>query len=495
MKKRLFITLLMVALFVCLFAISVSASEFGNITTIENMTVVNGLDTTSRVLMTDGITYPSAYIFKNLKDIDFSALNTAAGKSYDSSSVVMIEYPEGCTYVSRTFAGSTTLEYVYFSSTITGVQWGTFLSTTSLTEVEFAENSTITAMNTDCFANTGIEVLKLPNSLRTVNDNFLRSCGNLTTVYFGENFTQVFDINAFFAGCNNLKTIYMPAGNFDENGNIALHSNFFGWNDRDSAFRTGGVIYYTGTKTQAQKIIDTELELYTAKNESTAVWNTIQLVSLDEFNAISADEKSSKCYMVYEYNKCDAFYNGEHKFSSDYKLNFVDFTTSFNEVGECSVCKIQEKVNEEDYAPIFVFAGYSVKENDNTALCGGYTVNHKSLEVYKKYNSNISLEYGMVAATPNADGSNLLKIGENGVEAAQGRTNIIIANVNMDYVGYDFILRGFDEEGGNSDTALIICSYVSDGTNIYYLTKTCSSTVPAAITMTEIRKKQQKDTE
>ena len=478
MKKRLFITLLMVALFVCLFAISVSAAEFGNITTVENMTVVNGLDTTSRVLMSDGITYPSSYIFKNLKDIDFSALNTTTGKSYDSSSVVMIEYPEGCTYVSRTFAGSTTLKYVYFSSTITGVQWGTFLSTTSLTEVEFAENSTITAMNTDCFANTGIEVLKLPNSLQTVKDNFLRSCGNLTTVYFGENFTQVFDINAFFAGCNNLKTIYMPAGNFDENGNIALHSNFFGWNDRDSAFRTGGVIYYTGTKTQAQKIIDTELELYAEKNESTAVWNTIQLVSLDEFNAISADEKSSKCYMVYEYNKCDAFYNGEHKLSENYKLNFTDYSTAFNEVSVCTVCGKESNVNEKDFAPIFVFVGYSVKENDSSALCAGYTVNHDSMAVYKKYNASVNLSYGIVASTPNADGSALLKSENGNVLAIKSTT--VVANVDTSYAGYDFVLRGFNDD--NKDTALVICSYVFDGTSITYMTDVCSTTVPNAIT-------------
>ena len=46
--------------------------------------------------------------------------------------------------------------------------------------------------------------------------------------------------------------------------------------------------------------------------------------------------------------------------------------------------------------------------------------------------------------------------------------------------GYDFVLRGFNDD--NKDTALVICSYVFDGTSITYMTDVCSTTVPNAIT-------------
>ena len=460
MKKKIFLMLAVMAMLICIFAISVSAADFGAVTLVDGITTVDGLDTTSRVLMSDGITYPSAYIFKNLKDIDFSALTSATGKSYDSSSVVMIEYPEGCTYVSRTFAGSTTLEYVYFSSTITGVQWGTFLQCSNLTVVEFAENSTITAMNTDCFAGTGIVELKLPNSLQTVNENFLRGSSNLTTVHFGESFTQIFNRGAFFAGCGKLKALYVPAGNFDENGDISIVSNFFGWNDRDSSFRNGGVIYYTGTKAQAQYIIDKELQLYAAKNESTAVWNTIQLVSIDEFNAISADEKSSKCYMVYEYNKCDAFYSGKH-LTAEQTYDFTAFTEKSYLRSVCTRCEAGTVLKE--IAPLFTCRGYSVPENGNSGITIGYVVNYDAIEYYEQLTGK-TVRYGVFVVLKD-------RLGSNDIFDAEGKTadGVISADLSASkFTVFQLKIVGFKDE--QKDVKLAMGAYVAvtDGETTEY---------------------------
>ena len=460
MKKKIFLMLAVMAMLICIFAISVSAADFGAVTLVDGITTVDGLDTTSRVLMSDGITYPSAYIFKNLKDIDFSALNSATGKSYDSSSVVMIEYPEGCTYVSRTFAGSTTLEYVYFSSTITGVQWGTFLQCSNLTVVEFAENSTITAMNTDCFGGTGIVELKLPNSLQTVNENFLRGSSNLTTVHFGESFTQIFNRGAFFAGCGKLKALYVPAGIFDENGDISIVSNFFGWNDRDSAFRNGGVIYYTGTKAQAQYIIDKELQLYAAKNESTAVWNTIQLVSIDEFNAISADEKSSKCYMVYEYNKCDAFYSGKH-LTAEQTYDFTAFTEKSYLRSVCKRCEAGTVLKE--IAPLFTCLGYSASEGTmGGGIALGFKVNSEAITEYEELTGK-TIAYGVFAVAKNMLGDNDI-FDENGVmiDAALG------SEIKTSHTVFEIKITNIPESKADVKLALGAYVAVTDGETTEY---------------------------
>ena len=129
MKKRILLVTLLVALFVCVFAISVSAYDFGSVTIYDDLTTVSGLDTTSRVLMSDGVTYPSAYIFKNKNDVSFDALNARVkednpnAEEYTAASVVAIEFPRGCTEIKRTFAGSTALEYAFFPNTVTGFQW------------------------------------------------------------------------------------------------------------------------------------------------------------------------------------------------------------------------------------------------------------------------------------------------------------------------------------------------------------------------------------
>lgn len=431
--KKLFLLVIAIASMVCLFAFSTSAAEFGTTKYIDGMTTVQGLDTTSRVLMDDGVTYPSAYIFSSKNDISFDNLNNAlkdTGKNYGPSSVVMIEFPEGCTEVKRTFAGSTTIEYVRFSSTITGVQWGTFLQSTNLSVVEFDEDIKITAMNTDVFASTGITTLKLPNSLTTVNENFLRNCSNLTTISFGENFTQVFNRSAFFAGCN-IKTIYMPAGYFDENGDISIKDNFFGWNDRDSNFRNGGVIYYTGTKAQAQYIINKELDLYAAKNESTAVWNTIQLVSLEEYNNLSSEDKTTKCYMVYEYNKCDAFYDGVHKKAAGVdKSCETDFTCAkcndpikghtptitityngkYTGTGVRTVSCSCENAGKHEVAPLFVTFGYAIK-NDGYGITNDYKINEAALEEYLEYleANEKSFEFGIFIGNSTTFGETFIK--------------------------------------------------------------------------------------
>ena len=460
MKKKIFLMLAVMAMLICIFAISVSAADFGAVTLVDGITTVDGLDTVSRVLMDDGITYPSAYIFSSTSKISFDALSNATEKDYTASSVVMIEYPEGCTYVDRTFAASETLQYVYFSSTITGVQWGTFLQSSNLTVVEFAENSTITALNTDCFAWTGIVELKLPNSLQTVNENFLRGCSNLTTVHFGENFTQVFNRGAFFAGCDSIKTLYVPAGNFDENGDISIVSNFFGWNDRDSAFRNGGVIYYTGTKAQAQYIIDKELQLYAAKNESTAVWNTIQLVNTAEYDALTTEQKATGCYMVYNYNKCDAFYSGKH-LTAEQTYDFTAFTEKSYLRSVCTRCEAGTVLKE--IAPLFTCRGYSAPEDGRGGIAIGYTVNNEAIKEYTEVTGK-TLKYGVFAISQE-------KLGTGDVFDENGILEANAISFDVTYYEYSaFVLKIVGFTDAQKDVKLAMGAYVAvnDGEKTTY---------------------------
>ena len=524
MKKRILLVTLLVALFVCVFAISASAAEFGTVKTIEGFTTVSGLDTTSRVLMNDGTTYPSAYIFKNTKDISFDALNTATTKNYVATDVVMIEYPEGCTYINRTFAGSTTIEYAFFPNTVTGFQWGTFLSCTELKKAEFADDSIITAINTDAFNNTGIVELKLPNSLQSISDNFMRSCSNLTTVYFGDSFTNGFSNRAVLAGTA-IKTIYMPADVFDDEGNALVHTSFFGWNDRDFAntFGKGGVIYYTGTKAQAELIVSTGLEKYKSnytKEEEyiTGMWSTIKLVTPSEYEALSAEQKVATCYMVYDYNRCDAFYYGIHP----EKLEEGATDTNSCVLTECSRCGITNKyvgndnthimnttygysnyfangviasacqnegciyhgegnakVDNETLKPIFTSIQYSTKEDSKSfGIYVEYKIDQKAVEGYKAV-TGIDLSYGVVAiAKANSSSANPLN-----VDGSTLANNVVTANVTDSKLStVKLIITG--DWTNNAAVEIYMLGYITNGTELQYVGVQTSEGVKAAATST-----------
>ena len=462
MKKKILLALTLVAVFTCVFAIGVSAAEFGAVTTIPGYATVEGLDTTSRVLMDDGVTYPSAYLFKNLRDTDFTKFSEAAGKEYTAANVVKIEYPEGCTYVDGAFSKSTTLEYVYFSSTITGFRWESFGSCSNLTEVVFAENSTVEAINTDAFHNTAIVTLKLPNSLKTIGENFMRGCSNLETIYFGANFTQVFNRRALIAECPNVKTIYMPAGVFDENGEIALNHCFFGWNDRDHrGFTQGGVIYYTGTKTQAKKIIDTEKALYQSNytketDYNTAVWWVINLVSLKEYNELTTEQKSSGCYMVYEYSQCDAFYNGVHGNTvTTYGFEGADYFTAYQSYTGCDRCTDKDVVDLAN--ALFTYKGFST---DGNSIVYDIRINKDAITAYKSTGKEI--KYGIVASQIFNDGALLDNNGvivDNRVVAAEfSSSEYSILQIKILNVAENL-----------KTTPIHCCAYIVDDSKVKYL--------------------------
>jgi hypothetical protein len=239
-------------------------------------------------------------------------------------------------------------------------------------------------------------------------------------------------------------------------------------------------IYFTGDKDQLDALI------------SKSSYDKFTNATLVEYDPNKSDEEYGALNtwtVVYNYNKCKAFYDNQHAVNEDkLTLDFDSYTEKFYEVCACeNGCGLEAVINE--YSPIFTFVGYSVKENDSSALCAGYTVNHDSMAVYKKYNANVTLSYGIVASTPNEDGSDLLKVENGKIEAF--KTTTVIADIDKSYAGFDFVLRGFSDETAN--TALVICSYVFDGSDFVYMTDACTDTVPDAITYNEISSKQGKE--
>ena len=523
MTKKLLLMLTMTVMLLCVFAFSVSAAttdEFGEAELIDGIDLTDmSTDTTSRVVLTDGngnyYTYPSQYIVtKNgTFTYDFSKIN-AKGYSYSVSSVIRIEVPTTVTAV-PTDGGTNPL-----------TRYNTI-------EIYFPENSTITKFSYGCFANSPkLQKINVPKSVTEFNTYKFYNSKAITEINFHKD-SQITTIPAnTFKGCSGLLSLTIPntvttvadrSLDFGQNQVITelrLSANLvdfgemhFAWNQyKDKIFRiyapetflanetaiTSPVydkqgtftsypssmysvcIYFTGDKAHLDALI------------SKSSYDKFTNATLVEYDPNKSDEEYGALNtwtVVYNYNSCKAFYNNEHSVSQDkLTLKYNSYTEAFSEVCACAKnCGLEAVVNE--YAPIFTFVGYSVKENDTTALCAGYTVNHASMAVYKKYNTNATLSYGIVASTPNEDGSALLKSENGNVLAIKSTT--VVANVDTSYAGYDFVLRGFNDD--NKDTALVICSYIFDGTSIMYMTDACTATVPTAITYSEVLTKQEKE--
>ena len=186
MKKKILLITLMMALFVFVLAVYANAAEipeWTEITRIDGMKdkATFGTDgtigATSRVLMSDGVTYPAYYICKDSTTlgVSFSDLNTKTGKSYKAVDVVRIEIPNGAEKIPYLFAvsnGYTALVTVVIPEGVTTIESSAFSgkndsSHSSLVSVTIP--STVTTIGEKAFyCCNSLEELVLPEGLTAI---------------------------------------------------------------------------------------------------------------------------------------------------------------------------------------------------------------------------------------------------------------------------------------------------------------------------------------
>ena len=197
MKKKLFLMSLMVAALVCIFAVTVSAAEipeWTEITEVDGMAdkSVFGADgtkgATSRVLMSDGKTYPAYYICKNSTSLGFNyeELSTKSGTTYTAVNVVRLEVPMGVIStpqaVLKTANGYTSLLTVSLPEGFTTLGsytfYGSATAPSALVKVDFP--STLTTMGQKEFLDCAmLEELIIPDGVESIGTDFARNATSL----------------------------------------------------------------------------------------------------------------------------------------------------------------------------------------------------------------------------------------------------------------------------------------------------------------------------
>ena len=239
MKKKLLLITLLVALFACIFVVSVSAETTKSGTVIPDWTDVityetgdkaipykAGFDTEARVLLANGdntySTYPSNYIIKGTdavftvsSELDFTALNAATGKSYSYASVIRFEMPVGYTSVEdRAFKNDrkfTALQTVKVCEGVTTMGINIFYESSTVVEVELP--STLETIGTEfAYKATALEKINIPQNLTEITTKAFCGCSKLTTVDFSKA-TNLETIGYWsFYNCSSLESAILPEG-------------------------------------------------------------------------------------------------------------------------------------------------------------------------------------------------------------------------------------------------------------------------------------------
>ena len=368
MKKTLLVSLL-IAVLICIFAITVSAEtvipDWTETQTIPSIAFKEGFDTTSRVLLSNGdgtyTTYPTNYIivgsdtkFSVSKELNFAALNEATGKGYTYASVIRLEVPSG--FVSfedralRSDKGFTAMltckipegvttfgAYMIYKNTVLleielpnsltslGQEFGrdatalrkatvgssteindmAFYGCKALTDVSLAEG--ITKIGARAFhTTTSLTEISIPSTVTSIGDYaFFNSAITSVTVPNATLGTGVFE------NCKSLENAVVL-------GNKISDRTFIGCANLQTLAFSDKVETITGDPLNGTK--STLLTIYTGSDASKlgTLYNNSRFTKADQitYDQYKIDLANGVTYtkatIVYNANVCDALYNGVH---------------------------------------------------------------------------------------------------------------------------------------------------------------------------------------
>ena len=290
---------------------------------------------------------------------------------------------------------------------------------TKLEKITFEEGSQIKVIPYRCFYYcSNLKEIVLPNSVEEVHYRAFQftlfdSNAKLEKLVFGANFKGFYGTtgdNFYVRGANNVK-VYLPATFNADNVDVSTAHQTF-------TLCPNATFYYCGTEEAWDALI---AKISLAKNGATGT---------DSGENIITAKANGK--VVFNYNPCDAFYNGEHtkdqeksnacvetcarcgnmtinhsqdaEFSTS--ISYESFLANGEKITKClsEGCSLNTNPTVESTAPLFTCIGYSAPENGDDGISIRYTVNNLAIEEYKKL-SGATLSYGLFATTKQAIGS------------------------------------------------------------------------------------------
>ncbi|MBO4983151.1 MAG: leucine-rich repeat protein [Clostridia bacterium] len=490
MKKKILFLLIAVTL-LCLLAISVSAESytptFGSVITIDGIGEPTILDKTSRVVMTDGKTYPAYYILNDSTSFspNFNKLNNALkdlgqDASYSRATVKALEIPEGiinlppCYNAGGFFQGdkyTPTIEYLRLPSSLETMGDAAIYRINTLKVIDNFENTKVVDVPTRLEGLSSLQYIHLPNTVKTIPGGAFKECTSVEYIILGASIEEINTQAFLYAGKNSGKSslkIYVS-------NTLLMVKNAYG----DGPLQGSNAVvelYYTGTLDDVgmQQMING-----TGIKKGASSWATVD-ASAKDFDKNATYTQNT---IIYNFNKCDAFFGGVHTGeeingcqvsckncgNTQEKVNPQHENKVFKEASElgyfgnitfttsCENCGKVELT--ETYSALFEYLGYSTASfGESRSIVCGYNVNKEEIKAYQKYASDF--EFGVIVAVNKSVEDEISpKPGELGV------VSVSLSSLIHDY--FDIKVIGIDEQ--NLDTQIVLCAYVIENDEIYYL--------------------------
>ena len=343
----------------------------------------------------------------------------------------------GCCPLMRGIVFPTTLKYIG--------QEG--LTNTKLVQIWNLENTQLEWVNS-CNWNTSTltqeatnYTLKFPSTLTyPINVQYT----NVKTIIFSPNTTNG-RANQTVRGCKQLEKLFIPNG-FYETG--------FG----AEVFRDTNniLVFFTGTEEQAELLKANSSDAHQGHFK-----NNAKLISYKTYlSDPETYDNASGIYIVYDANYCEAFYDNKHNdigndcviqcercddYDGDMKknpkhnyANVIAYTNYLANGTKTQTCQNEGCAHKTTpivtaVNPIIAdFKGFSVS-NDGDGITFGYTFDKDAIKEFEEVNQT-TLSFGFVAGVKAFLGDKMI--------LDEGATNVINATVDKSYTAADFVLRG-----------------------------------------------------
>lgn len=293
------------------------------------------------------------------------------------------------------------------------------------------------------FNNVPIVGLKLPNTVTTLNDWNIQGTA-ITSIAFPTGVATI--ASSQFNDCKSLTTIYI------NNTTTKINSRAF----NNTALEK---VFFVGTLDELNALLDNTDFTNNTPLTDVVGENRANLISYEAYKAL--EDKSGK-YVVYNYNYCEAYNEGEHNI------------TGGNEcVGSCSVCLeniVSHKENNSSITVTIVYAngysavgvkttdcgnegcdycvtveapalivslGYTAPEIANGNIAIGYRINNEAINDYEKITGK-TVRHGVFVATKAG-------LGENDI--FDEGSNAVVAEISNDkLIKMEIKLTGFDKD-------------------------------------------------
>lgn len=498
--KKLLIAILVV-MCAMLFVVSASAAapapqkpdlgvDFGTVSTIEGFTPPSQLytGTTQRVLLTDGnggyVTYPTYYITKDSTtfDLNFNNLNGAQGVQYTKASIVMLEIPNGVTTLNNsTFSGTGygACIFVQVPGTVTSYGSSLFSTNTIIRAVEFLDGTEPVTMGDAMFSSnwsvgtTKLEYVRFPNNLTSIGNNTFGKSHASKTIVLGANLTTI-GTGFFGESTPGGKDTFVYVSDKFFADTTTMFKNLFGGFDKYHNNSLSITLFYAGSQDKAQAFVDAGLAI-----DSNYVYKNLKLVSASEYNyATHKPGYENALTIVYDVNKCDVFYGGNHNGENVGKFLNKDgqagsaFLDDYVTSCECKNCGQSNEISR--LSPLFIDNGFSYSAD---AMLHGLVINKSLLNEYQTIFGEI--KFGVVASAVQAEGAILDNQG-NGIN----KYVAVVDFTNREFEAIEIKLKGITDE--YKETGFFIGGFAIAKEQVYYMSNNATTKQAVAYNYNQI---------